>query len=200
MDRVVWNILTYDGTFNSHLDTLEKHFIDIRCTIFLCCRSSQNRVLTLPSVLSLRGEGTDGYGEAEGVTKILVPYVLVFQFPPSNVLSLQWNTKSFAQWFTISAGLNSVPFTHKWLLILRALKLPQYIRFIIKIGTRVVAALDYVEIHFSFLCSCLWVASTSIYISTRSVKKRNLFGGLRIIFFPPRMFCLFCLSVCTSFR
>lgn len=41
---------------------------------------------SLPVVLSLKDEGTDGPVEAEGVTKLLVPYVL--QFLSSNALSL----------------------------------------------------------------------------------------------------------------
>lgn len=61
-------------------------------------------VCVLPLVLSLKGEGTDGHGQAEGVTKLLVPYVLVFHFPPSNALSLRCHTKSLLQCFTISAG------------------------------------------------------------------------------------------------
>lgn len=55
-------------------------------------------------MLSLKGGGTDGHGEAEGVTKLLVPYVLVLHFPPSNALSLRCHTKSLSLCFTISAG------------------------------------------------------------------------------------------------
>lgn len=57
-----------------------------------------------PLVLSLKGGGTDGHGEAEGVTKLLVPYVLVLHLPPSNALSPRCHTKSLSLCFTVSAG------------------------------------------------------------------------------------------------